>query len=447
MNLLKDSVKGLILKLALPIMAMGLLRASYEMVDMIFASRLGGLEVASVAFVTPIFRFIMALGEGLTVAGVSLIAKKIGERKISEASSYAHHLRLIIILSSVIIAILGTFLSDGLLIGLGLKDGLLRESSIYTKIRFISIPFILLFQVYLSLNNAQGKTNMALKMSIVGIVSNIIFNSIFIFGLKSGIGGLAYATTISQVIQALSIMFLFHSHNHDFKLSLNIFSGSFNGKISKELFRVGLPLAFSQSSTNFGFLLMNMFIVPYGYEVVAAFSIGNQINALFFAPTTGIGQSLVPLIAQNYGNRSYKRLKESIRFGLIFTMLTVIVGIISIQSIAHPFGSFLSKGEDEILKHVLNFLYLCSWSLIGWGIYQSLSGIFTGFQMTKTTMTINLVRLWGIRIPGLILFRYVFTSVGEYGVWISQFISNFGAAIFAVIIFKKNILDKDLLNK
>lgn len=47
-------------------------------------------------------------------------------------------------------------------------------------------------------------------------------------------------------------MFLFHSHKHDFELNINIFGKGFDRKISKELFKVGLPLAFSQSSTNFG---------------------------------------------------------------------------------------------------------------------------------------------------------------------------------------------------
>lgn len=435
MNLLKDPVKSLIIRLAIPIMATGLLRASYELVDMIFASRLGGIQVASVAFVTPIFRLVMAFGQGITVAGVSLIAKRIGERRFSEAGVYADQLRLIIVVTSISIALIGIVTSDPLLRSLGLRGDLFHQSLIYTGIRFVSIPFILIFQVYLALNSAQGKTNTTLKMSLLGITCNTILNSFFILYLKSGIDGLAYATTLSQGIQAIAIIIIFHRRSHDFEMKRNIFRSKFSSNISKTLMKTGLPLAFSQSSTNFGFLLMNMFIVPYGYEVIAGFSIGNQINALFFAPATGIGQSLIPLIAQNYGNKAYKRINSIVKTGMLYTLIFTVICAITLQLIAKPFGAFLAKGDTEVLRHVINFLRLCSWTIIGWGIYQSLSGIFTGFQKTKITMTINLVRLWGLRIPILAIFRFLIPTAGEYGVWISHFLSNFGAALCAIIIY------------
>lgn len=436
--MLKDSVKGLIIKLSLPVIVTSLLNASYGIVDMVFASRLGGLEVASVAFVTPMFRMIMALGVGLSTGGISVIAKQIGEGDQDKVSKYAFQLRSLIIVWSLTFAILGLLFTDYILNFLGLEGEMLYQSIIYTRIRFLSIPLLLLFSVYLALYNAQGNMNMTLKMSVLGLISNAVLNAFYIYVLKSDIGGLAYATTQSQGIQAVVIIILFHKNNSSFGLDLNIFKEKFNLKICKKLFKIGMPLAFSQSSTSLGFLLMNMFIVGYGYEVVAGFTIGNRINSMFFMVTAGIGRSIVPLIAQNWGNRSYDRLKDTIRIGMIYSFVMGLFGSVMIQLIVIPLATFLAKGDQLVFTHTVNFVRIVGWTVIAWGIFQGLTGVFNGFQMTKISMIISIVRLWVLRIPLLIFFRYIFTAWDEYGVWWTMFISNSITAICSIVIYYIN---------
>ena len=77
-------------------MLAGLLTTSYGFVDMIFASRLGGVQVASVAFVTPLFVMLTAVVRGIARGGVSIIAKLIGQNERDQAAAYATLLRLLI---------------------------------------------------------------------------------------------------------------------------------------------------------------------------------------------------------------------------------------------------------------------------------------------------------------------------------------------------------------
>ncbi len=434
-DLLKDPIKQLIFKLSIPVMAAGLLRTSYNFTDLIFASRLGGIQVASVAFVGPLFMLVSALGIGLSTGGVSIIARFIGEKRINEASNHAVQLRFITLVIALFISLLGFFVIDLILPLLGLTDELFEQSSIYTKIRFLSIPFILIYQLYMSFYKSQGKMNITLKMALIGLIGNTILNTIFIFILKMGIDGLAYATLITQMIQALIIFISYHRSTHDFNLSINIIKNRVDLKVWKKILKICLPLSFSHSSTSFGFLLINTFIVGYGYEVVAAFAIGNQIHSLFFSPSAGIGQSLVPLVAQNSGQNAARRIKEIIRTGFISSLIFGIVGAIIIQIIAKPLGLFLSKGDDLILFNVMNYVRLVGWSLIGWVIFQCFSGVFNGLQKTNITMMINVVRLWGVRIPMLLIFRYLFVNVKAWGVWITMFTSNMITAVFAIIFY------------
>ncbi|MDC7220580.1 MAG: MATE family efflux transporter [Spirochaetales bacterium] len=434
-DLLNDPINKLLVRLSLPVMLAGLLRTSYSFVDMLFASRLGGVQVASVAFVAPLFIIFQALGLGLSNGGVSIIAKLLGENNEKKASHYATQLRSLTLAITTLICILGLFISENILAILGLEGDMLRESAVYTQIRFYSIPFAIFVQLYMAYYKAQGKMAITTKIALMGVLGNTALNALFLFVFNKGIEGLAYATLITQAGQALYIYFRYQTEKHGFDLKWNFFSSKTDFKTWKELLTVGLPLSFSQASVQFGFLLINTFIVSYGYQVVAAFAIGNQVNSLFFSPTTGISQAFVPLIAQNWGQKSGSRIKETIRRGVIFTLSVGTVGAVCIQFIIRPLGTFLAKGDQVIITHTIHYVRLVGWTLIPWGLFTSLSGIFNGFQRTRMSMSINVIRLWGLRIPGLLLCSYVFTSLGEYGVWYTMFFSNVITALIAVVLY------------
>lgn len=434
-DLLNDPVKPLIFRLAVPVMLSGLLRTSYSFVDMIFASRIGGLQVASVAFVAPLFIMIQALGVGLSSGGVSIIARTLGAGERGRTIRYASQLRNIIILFSLILMLTGIFLSDVILRILGVSGEMLQQSSIYTRIRFYSIPLTLIIQLYMSFYNSQGKMTVTMYMALFGVIANATLNAIFVLVFQWGIAGLANATLLTLFLQAVLIIWTYHMSRQDFRIQWIIDGKLLDFPVWKDLFTVGMPLAFSQVSSQFGFLLINSFIAPYGYQVVAAFAIGNQVNSLFFAPTTGVGQALIPLIAQNWGRMAMDRIKTAINTGMVFAFVFGFIGAVCIQFIIRPLGSYLAKGDEVIIVHVLNYIRLVGWTLMAWSIFQSLSGIFNGFQKTKITMGITVMRLWALRIPGLLVFRYLLPCFGEYGVWYTMFFSNVITALLALILY------------
>lgn len=443
-DLLNDPINRLLFKLSSPIMLAALLRTSYDMVDIIFASRLGGLQVASIAFVGPLFLALLSVGLGLSLGGVSIISKDIGRGNRDSASKYARELMLLTIILGLFITIIGIILSDKLLILLGSSGEFFKQTSIYTKIRFLSIVFSLIFQLYMSFYNSQGKMRMSLYMTLVGLILNGLLNTLFIFVLDMGIAGLAYATLLTQVIQFFVVAFKYHRDDHNFDLHFSDIFHKPDLNRWKKLLRVGSPLSFSMGSSPLGHLLINAFIVSFGYEVVAAFAIGNQINTIFWDPATSIGQSIVPLLSQNWGNRALDRIKNIIRNGMVYTIIFSIICAILIQIVLKPAGSFLAKGDESITAHVVNYIRICGWAIIPWGIFQTLSGIFNSFQKTKITMVITIIRLWGIRIPAIILFKTFLPEIAEYAVWITVPLSNVLTAIAAVILYYSFVPSKYL---
>jgi len=435
LDLHNEPIKDLVFKLTLPIMLAGVVTTSYGFVDMIFASRLGIVEVASIAFVTPLFVMIKALTNGVIMGGISIIATLLGKKKQEEASAYATQLRFMVILLSILFALSGFFLLPKILNAVGISAALYTQSVIYAQILMVSIPISLMFQLYSSFFKSQGKMKVISLVSLIGVGCNAIFNALFIYQFELGIDGLAYATIVAAVVQMLIVIVLYCKDQHEVQPDWHVSPHYSVGKIWKRLLVVGLPLSFSQASTHFGFLLLNVFIVQYGHQAVAAFAIGNRIHSLLFSPAKEIGNGLVPLLAQNWGRGAIHRVKEAIKLGLLFAISFGVFAGVIIQLIKYPIAHFLTKDDPIVYQHVINYVSLVGWSVIAWAIFHTLQGIFNSFQKTMFTFIINLFRLWGIRIPGILLFYYFAPSVAEYGIWYTMFFSNALTVIFALGYF------------
>ena len=435
LDLHKDPIKSLIFKITTPVMLAGIVTTSYSFVDMVFASRLGSVEVASIAFVTPLFIMLQAFSSGVTIGGVSIIATLLGQRKYQEASAYATQLRLLIVALSVIFTVPGIFLLPMILNTVGVSADLYNQSLTYSQILFLSIPVILIFQLYSNLFKSQGKMKVISMVSIFGIICNAILNAIFLYLLEFDIEGLAYATLLTTMIQMFITLFIYGREKHEFSIGWQVSSRYSKFAICKKLLKVGLPLSLTQASTHFGFLVMNIFIVQFGHQAVAAFAIGNRINSLLFTPAKEIGSGIIPLLAQNLGRGAIDRVREIIKLSIIYTVAFGIFSALAIQVIKYPIAHFLTKDDPETYQHVIDYVGLVGWTAIAWAIFHTLQGIVNSFQKTIFTLVINVIRLWGIRIPGILIFYYFIPSVAEYGIWYTMFFSNTLTMLFAIVYF------------
>ncbi len=406
---------------------------------MIFASRLGGVQVASVAFVSPLFVMLNAIVLGVSKGGVSVIAKLIGQKDQAQAAAYATQLRIIIIGVALFFSIAGVLLAYPLLRLLQIDGELFEQSLIYTRIMFLSLPASAVVSLYITLFASQGKMQISTQTSLMALVSNVIMNSISIYLLELGIDGLAYASLVTKFVLAVYIIWLYHRNHHEFELGWRVSSEYHPGAVMMHLVKVGAPLSFAQASSQFGFLLMNVLIAPLGYEVVAAFAIGNRINSLMFMTTKQIGPGVVPVIAHNWGANAMGRVREAINFGLAYSLFWGVLGGIFLQLVKYPLSSFLTQGEPNIQPYVLSFVGLVGWTVIAWAVFHMLQSVFESFQKTSFTFWINVFRLWGLRIPGVLFCSYYLPHLAELGVWYTMFISNIVTLVFALVFFASQI--------
>ncbi|TCS38195.1 MATE family efflux transporter [Reinekea marinisedimentorum] len=435
LDLHQDPIRTLVFKMTTPLMLAGLVTTSYNFVDMIFASRLGSVEVASIAFVAPFFMMLQALAIGVIRGGISIIATLLGQQEQKEASAYATQLRLLVVWLSLIFAVPGFFVLPVIMRAAGVSDELFSNSVTYSRILFCSIPLMLMFQLYLSFFKSQGKMKTISRVSIFGVACNAALNAVFLFVFHFEIDGLAYASLLTTFTQLLIIYVLYRREEQEFTVAWRKLPGYSALQIWKRLLAVGLPLSLSQASTHFGFMVLNIFIVQYGHQAVAAFAIGNRIHSLLFFPSKEIASGLIPLIAQNWGRGAIDRVRETIKVGLGFALAFGVFAAVVIQLIKYPLAHFLTNDDPETYRHVINYIGLVGWTVIAWALFHTFMGIFISFQKTLFALAVDIVRLWGIRIPGILLFYHFMPELAEYGIWNTMFISNTVTMFFAIGYF------------
>lgn len=101
-NLLEGNLYRTILRLSLPIMVNNFIQTLYNLVDSLWLGRVGSDELAAVSFVWPINSLFIAVGMGLSIAGISLMSQHLGADEREEANRYATQLTAVAVLSGVV---------------------------------------------------------------------------------------------------------------------------------------------------------------------------------------------------------------------------------------------------------------------------------------------------------------------------------------------------------
>lgn len=442
--ILKGSIYRALFTLSIPIMINSLIQTLYNLVDGIYVSRLSHVHFAATAFVWPVNFLFISLGIGLSIAGTSILSQLIGGGKIKEARDYASQLVVVTVLSSVIFTILGYLLSPIIIKLMGGTGDLAKYGNLYLRITFLDLPFMFLFFNINSMMNAQGNTVTPTILSGISAIINVILDPIFIFTFDWGIAGAAWATLVSRVVLAgIGIIFIF-GENNKIKPSLKGFK--FDKHIIKELVTVGLPSTIGQSGASLGFIVLNGFIGSYGTATIAAYAMVNRITSLIMQPAMGIGSALTAIVGQNIGANQISRVKESFHKALKLTILIGTIGCILLIVFDNQIINVFMQSKDEptVIELGLTYLFYISLSMPLMGIFSVLQGLFQGSGNTKYSMSMEVGRLWFVRLPMILFFKH-FTKWGSTGIWFSMSFSNLIVCLYGYWLYKKDVWQKKVI--
>jgi len=245
----------------------------YNFVDGLWVSGLGPDALSAVGFFFPFFFMVFALAAGIGVGGSSAISRRIGAKDKKNADAIASHTMVMMFITTLIITVPFMILAPRIFAAMG-AGPIVPTATAYARILFAGTLIILFSNISSAILRGEGDVKRAMIIMMLGAGINIILDPIFIYALKLGVKGAAWATMISLCV---SSAFLFHwlFIKRDTYVTISFRQFRFRKVILKDILRVGIPSTFMQMSMALTMLIINLIAVKVGgTDGVAVFTTG-----------------------------------------------------------------------------------------------------------------------------------------------------------------------------
>lgn len=335
----------------------------------------------------------------------ALLSKYLGEKKHKEASRVAGNAIFTAICTYVVFLIFGLFF---------VKSFLSSQTSDLTVINlgsgYLSICCIFSFgavgsMIYEKLLQSTGKTTLSTIAQLAGAITNIVLDPIMIYGWLGfpamGVNGAAIATVIGQILTLVLDMVFHYTKNKEIDGQLAYLKP--NKTTIGNIYKVGLPAIIMQALMSIMSYGINIIFGLVSAAAVTAFGIYYKVQQFVFFAAFGMNNAMIPIIAYNYGLGDKKRVKDGFRYGMLYTLLLMVIGLICLQLFAAPISEMFSLAPDSkelCMKaiHIVTLGYLFAGANIA---YQ---GYFQALGCGVKSLVLSLIRLIIVTLPCAFLF-------------------------------------------
>ncbi len=418
-----------------PLLLTSTLQQLYNFVDVLIVGKgLGDNALASVGNMGSLFFLIVGFSFGLANGFGVLIAQSFGAKDMNQLR---HRLAGTIQLSIIISIFLTVFSTVSL--GFALKmmktdEALMSNCLKYGYIVFGGISTSIAYNVCASILRALGDSRTPLKAIIISSVTNLSLDAFLIFVLHTGVEGAAIATVLSQLISGI-ICFRRLRKIDIIKLSRSDFKN--DKKIYLDLFANGLPMAFMNSITAIGCMVVQHHVNSYGVDYTTAYSACSKYINLFMNPACTAGNAMSSYTSQNYGAKKYTRIKDGLKVCLTISFVTyILLGSVMVL-FPRTLAKILVSGETPI-KLVCEYLPLCGVSIIAVDCLFVFRNAVQGMGHPLPTLWSGVIEMvLRIVVISLLIGRLGFraTAIAEISAW-------FGALAINMVAFCRILIPK-----
>jgi len=314
-RMMNTPIPRLVTSVAVPTVIGMLITVVYNTADTYFVSQINKSASAAVGAVYAIMAIIQAFGYGLGVGAGSLVSRRLGSKRNSDADRYASSAFFAAIIVGVLISIAGLSVLGPFLRLLGCTDTMMPYALPYARYILIAAPINCATFVLNNVLRSEGFSKLAMLGIGTGGILNVIFDPIFIFALNFGTGGAALATMFSQCVSFCILLSMFLSGKSIVHISPKHVSRKFVDY--RMIVTTGIPTICRQGLGSVAAAVLNIQAIAYGGDATgAAITIANKVYILVRNISIGFGQGFQPVAGYNYGAGNKKRTWQAFTFSV-----------------------------------------------------------------------------------------------------------------------------------
>lgn len=414
MDLLKDNLKKLYLKFLIPSLGSAMVMSIYTLTDAIVIGKgVGSDALAALSITTPLLCVLMAMGILFGVGGSVQMSVYRGTGNVEKANRYFTLAFATLGIVTVILWLIYGMGMPFLLRVMGANDTLYPYASAYMRYINMFLPVAVFSNCIAIFVRADNDPNRAMCGVLSGGVVNIVLDIVFVFPLKMGIGGAALASVLGMVVQVVVGLTHFLSKKNGLRLIKPKHVISSVGQIISN----GIPSFFNEFANGFIVLLFNIQILKYcGDNALSVYSVVSNCVILFNSLFTGVGQSIQPVIATNYGAGQWERIHQVKR--MAYVTIAVMGIIFSLSGILLPEGvaSIFMKLDEPMAAIARKGIRIYFIAFLPMGINLLTSYYLQSVLSVKKSLCISLLRNIILSSIGILTFPLMFGADSLWGV-------------------------------
>ncbi|OUN22928.1 MATE family efflux transporter [Flavonifractor sp. An82] len=432
----RDPVGKLLLRLALPSVTAQLVNALYNIVDRIYIGRIegvGDLALTGLGVCFPVLMFVSAISALVGMGGGSRAVVRMGEGKEEQANAILGNCTALLIALSVLVTGIFLAIKEPMLLLFGATENTIGFASDYLTIYLVGTIFV---EISLGLNffiTAQGFSTISMATVLIGAVTNIVLDPIFIFGLHMGVKGAALATITAQAVSAVWVLRFLTGKRTKLRLQRRYFR--INPRVLAPVVALGVSPFIMNATESLVNVAFNASLKAYGGDpAVGAMTICSSVLQIFFLLLQGIAQGAQPIIGFNYGAGKLDRVRKAYKLLFISAFSFSCTACLALELFPHAFV-LLFNDKPELVDLAVWALRIYVAGMFMLGVQTSCQQTFVALGQAKISLFLALLRKIILLLPLILILPRLIPGHQVMAVFLAEPVADVLAALTTGLMF------------
>ena len=387
--LTSGSIPGSILRFALPLFLGQTLQQFYNMADAwVIGNFAENSAFAAVSSGGNLTFLIIGFFSGIGVGGGVVISRYFGARDKTSTQRAIHADFLFGLIASMVATVAGLTLVPWLLTLMNTPADVLPYSLQYFRVYFGGVTTIILYNICMSIMQAQGDSLRPLYYLFISSVANVVLDLLFVAVFHWGVTGAAIATVIAQGLSVVLCLVRMCREPEE-HLRLDFRKLYWDKEMMRRIIRQGLPTGVQNAVISLGNVVIQSNINSFGASAMSGQGAYSKIEGFAFLSVTSMSMTLPTFVSQNLGAGNVPRAKKGALFGTLTTMVAAeITGVLMYIFIPQLLRLFISDPEAiayGIIHARVDTLFYCLLALA-----HCAAGILRGCGKSTVPMIVML---------------------------------------------------------
>lgn len=425
----------LLFRLALPTVVAQLINMLYNIVDRIYIGHMpevGDLALTGVGVCMPVILIVSAFAALVGSGGAPRASIFMGKKDMESAERTLGGCFSLQIIVSLILTTVLLIWNRELLLAFGASENTIEYATSYMSIYAIGTIFV---QLTLGMNafvSAQGFTKIAMISVLIGAVSNIALDPLFIYGFNMGVRGAALATILSQALSCAWVISFLCSKKSI--LCLRVKNLVPSPKVVLPCIALGSATFIMQASESVISVCFNSSLLNYGGDIaVGAMAILSSVMQFAMLPPQGIAQGAQPILSYNYGAKNADRVKKTYKTLLIACVIYSVTIWLLVMIMPRVFVSIFTP-DAALVNFASNALRIYFSGMILFGIQIACQMTFVSLGNAPSSILVAVVRKFILLLPLIYIVPHL-ANDPTTGVYMAEPIADITAVTFTTILF------------